>query len=702
MRWLAASTAMVILGLVLAPFAPPGPSRPAAAQDVSGTLPPSVSVTAVPTSNVTDGQRVVITVHATAEYPIISVEARLCRSGVDYQSNAGRRPHVDFNIGGDNCPDLPVSSSGDVSIVDTNVTDQAQSPAGNVVGFRVGSGTVNWPTVDPKQTLTCDVDNPCSLVVELRGADGVWHPWVTPITYQIDDPVAGCGGPSDGVLATAGSDRLFDAWVAWTLGECGGADRAGAAGRAAFQGEGTALSSYNEGTFDLAYSGAGYDSRVGLLEAEGEPPPERPSVAVPLALNATVLAVGGGMLDPQGQKAPFQDIKLTLDEVAKLMAGGFEGIRGDLAAVEQRNPSLREFFDSTSAFGDQPGAYPEGESTSWFMTNHLAELRPDSFQVPNAPGRFGSDAGRPRGAETNLALADPSYLNAVSLVLGRPAARKIMSVAASPSSSGGVWFFTDLATAQALGLTVVQIENANGDFVAPTPESMAAAVPTMTVDEHGVRLPDPRATGEPGATVAPYPLTFVEYGIAPTEPLADAATNVCRPTSQDLLGTWLMYVTTGGQAVLPSGLEPLPPALAAEATAAIAEVGATPSATPCTAEPTPPTTTPTTLGEDVPTPVFEVPTSGSGSGFNGAGGGGAGPSGPMVATLAPEAAELALDAANAELTTASIDKPGFAGSQAASVLLAVLAMFGLAGATYVAISVTSGRRLRLPGLGRRG
>lgn len=704
-RWLAASIALVVLGVVLAPLTPIGPARSAAAQDGPGALPSSVSVSVVPADNVTDGQRVVITVHATQEYPIIAVEARLCRSGVDYQPNAGRRPHIDFNIGGDNCPDTPVSSSGDVSIVDTNVAEQAQSPAGNVLGFRVGSGTVSWPTTDPRNTLVCDVDHPCSLVIELRGADGVWRPWVQPITYQVEDPVAGCGGPADGVLATAGSDRLFDAWVAWTLGECAGSGRTGAAGRAAFQGEGTALSSYDAGGVDLAYSGAGYDEAVGLLEGGDGSPAVRPSVAVPLALNAAVLAVGGGVLDQQGQKVPFQDIKLTLDEVAELMAGGFEGIRDDLAAVEQRNPSLREFFDSSSGFMDQPGAYPEAEATSWFLTKHLSELRPAAFRVPDAPGRFGADAGRPRGADANLARADPSYAGAVSLVLGRPAARKIMNVAASPSSSGGVWFFTDLATANALGLTVVQIENANGDFVAPTPETMAAAVPTMTVDEHGVRIPDPRAQAAPGATVSPYPLTFVEYGIAPAEPLADEVTNVCRPTSQGLLATWLAYVTTEGQGVLPSGLEPLTPALVEEATAARAQVGATAAAIPCTDDSPPPTTAPTTFEVVVPLPGFETSGPGAGSGLGGGdgAGGGAGRTGPSVApSPAATERELALDAANAELATASTEEPDFAGGQVASVLLAVVALLALAGVTGVATSVTSGRRPRWPGLGRRG
>src|SRR5205823_6084738 len=158
----------------------------------------------------------------------------------------------------------------------------------------------------------------------------------------------------------------------------------------------------------------------------------------------------------------------------------------------------------------------------------------------------------------------------------------------SSNNSGGVWFLTDLATAQSLGLTTVELQNASGDFVEPTPETMAAAVPTMKADAAGMLIPDPRAgaaSAAPGLA-APYPLTFVEYGLAPAAPLADA-TNACRTDSQALLRGWLTYITTTGQTVLPAGYQPLPADLRAQAAVAIAKVGATPASTPCT----PPRTT---------------------------------------------------------------------------------------------------------------
>jgi hypothetical protein len=85
--------------------------------------------------------------------------------------------------------------------------------------------------------------------------------------------------------------------------------------------------------------------------------------------------------------------------------------------------------------------------------------------------------------------------------------------------------------------------------------------------------------------VQPYPLTFVEYALAPATPLVDA-TCTPRAGSQALLTTWLSYITGPGQKILPKGFEPLPPALATEAATPVAEVGTAP--VPSTPPGTPP------------------------------------------------------------------------------------------------------------------
>ena len=86
----------------------------------------------------------------------------------------------------------------------------------------------------------------------------------------------------------------------------------------------------------------------------------------------------------------------------------------------------------------------------------------------------------------------------------------------------------------------------------------------MTKDEDqtdGRRVPDPDA-----AASGAYPLTMIEYAMAPAEPLVDAA---CAPRaeSQQLLSSWLTYLTGPGQATLAPDFVPLTPELAAEAAA---------------------------------------------------------------------------------------------------------------------------------------
>jgi hypothetical protein len=85
--------------------------------------------------------------------------------------------------------------------------------------------------------------------------------------------------------------------------------------------------------------------------------------------------------------------------------------------------------------------------------------------------------------------------------------------------------------------------------------------------------------------VEPYPLTYVEYAIAPAQPLLNAD---CTPdtAAQTALNEWLTFLVGQGQQDLPSGMAPLPSPLTAQAQAAIAKVGTgAPACTPATAAP---------------------------------------------------------------------------------------------------------------------
>jgi hypothetical protein len=175
-----------------------------------------------------------------------------------------------------------------------------------------------------------------------------------------------------------------------------------------------------------------------------------------------------------------------------------------------------------------------------------------------------------RGIASALPLATPSFGGVLDFFSGQPLLKKAIR-ALSTDAFGGVWVMTDLATATQLGMSVVSIENSNGNFVAPTDESMGAAVATMSTSDDGRLLPDPNATVAADA-VQPYPLTYVEYAIAPTQKLIDSKCKA-RKTSQELMHTWLTYVTGDGQTQLPDGYGHLTDELRQVATNAIDKVG---------------------------------------------------------------------------------------------------------------------------------
>ena len=80
--------------------------------------------------------------------------------------------------------------------------------------------------------------------------------------------------------------------------------------------------------------------------------------------------------------------------------------------------------------------------------------------------------------------------------------------------------------------------------------------------------------------VEPYPLTYVEYAIAPAQPLlnSDCTANTAAQTA---MSQWLTFLVNRGQGDLPAGMAPLPDTLFAQASAAIAKVGAAaPACTP--------------------------------------------------------------------------------------------------------------------------
>ena len=510
------------------------------------------TVTVDPVDLLGDGQLVTVTIKTTDEYPLVAAEMRICRLGPEYKSRKGPRPDPDFDVGGPNCPDKGISSSADKSLTDSTVSQNAATPAGSVSRYRVGAGKIQWTQIGGgEQSLTCGPQDPCALVVEARGGkDGTWTAVPVQLNFKEDDPIAGCGGPADGILLSGGSDRMSDAWVGWTLDDCKQEGRHGGTSRLVPTGEGPAVSSFANGSLDMVYTAAGYGDEVGLLDETVEHP--RQAIAVPVAINAAVLGVFGGRRNETGVKVPYDDLRLSLEEVAGLLSAGSQGIQPHFTDVFARNPELDgNFFDTGNRAGFNVAAPAEAESTSWFATNHLLRTVPGAWKVPDQAA-FGDDAGRARGADAALGVADPSYALSLSTLSGRPPlAKAVAQVLQSQDTVGGAWVLTDLETATALGMTVVKIANVDGDFVPVTPASVKAGVESMEETDNGLLLPDPEAT-EPVDGVTPYPLSFVEYVLVPAEPLVDAQCTA-RSDSQALLTSWLEYVDGHGSGAPPRG-----------------------------------------------------------------------------------------------------------------------------------------------------
>ncbi len=577
-----------------------------------------------------------------------------------------------------------MSSSADYIVsrsASLGLTALARTSAGATIPYFVGAGAVAWND-DAGTTLTCDQSNPCALVMKFNiGADTVLK--TVKLEFTDGNPIAACGGAADGIVNSAGSDEVSDLWASWTRDLCAKTGTK-APSRTAFTGEGAAVTQFANGDVDLAYTAAGYDPDVGLLSdgATGT----RNAVAIPLALNASVFGSGGGQHQlvnnlPLGDKAPYPDGSVSLDasEVAAFLTGGIPWIsRFDKPwsnDITNRNPALQFILYASDGSVTAPS---ETLASTYFMTKYLHELAPDDFTIPNTTTA--------RQVTSSLALSNPAYEN-LGLYTGRPSLAKVMIPASISVTDGPTWAMTDLATARVYGITPAAIEG-NGGFVFPDAASMAAAVPLMKENAQGMLIPDPGAVAgaEVGATAtAAYPLTYVEYALVPAEPLVDEATCTLRSNSQQLLTSYLQYVTGDGQKNLPAGMQPLPDALAEQAKARLASVGASVVTGACAGKVGPPVTgasNPTGTGGAGSTSPSSFGTT-SPSSFGG------GLTNPNAAAVA--AAAGANGAATKKEAVVAI--PAFAGHKIASPWGGILALVGIVITMSLAAWITAGGEL---------
>jgi hypothetical protein len=197
---------------------------------------------------------------------------------------------------------------------------------------------------------------------------------------------------------------------------------------------------------------------------------------------------------------------------------------------------------------------------------------------------------------------------------------------------------------------------------------MAAAIPTMTSTEDGRLMPDPLATVAADVT-QPYPLTYVDYAIAPLEKLVDEDCTALT-ASQSMLSTWLSYMVGDGQAVLPPGYGALTEELSSVASAAIEKVG---SEYPACLEPPEPPVDPGS-GNPIPvgTPI------------------GSGPGSRRTVTTLPVTTDVAVTATSDEVAAAP-EMPEFAPPPAANTAAALGGLLVVLGLLSIVVLSATGR-----------
>ena len=350
---------------------------------------------------------------------------------------------------------------------------------------------------------------------------------------------------------------------------------------------------FADGSADLAYSAVGYDATPSFTPAL-----DRPYVAVPIAINAVVL--GHVQTDPVTNPASltvfggYPQLRITLAQAAALLGGGPKPTSQTWGsplgqALVSENPTL--------ANGEYYGpSYPITESatpthtakkivngivatslpdaTSLFATSFFHTVAPGAMVPTETRGH--TELQGPLGVTSAFGTATPPF--DVDPATGI----SLMTKDLSPGFGQG-FALTDAATAASIwgGLDdfAIQTPGSLGSttptYVSPTPASMRAAVSEMIPQPDGTLLPNSDATAADGVNA--YPLTYVEYAIAPTQPLLNGNCTPRTKAQADLVD-WLDYITGAGQTELPSGMVPLTTALQAQARSAIAQVGkATPT-----------------------------------------------------------------------------------------------------------------------------
>jgi hypothetical protein len=578
---------------------------------------PNLSLSVTPTQNLSDGQSMSLTVSRTAAAPTLEiqgVQTGWCLPNAVLPATATGSftngfPTFEGPVGAlgalaSECTDASHPLNSDLtspSAISPPVNPSGDYPTvtGTVLA-QVGTVSLHFGGT----TLTCDFQDPCQLGVAVWTGTlldpGPTYLLAVPVTFLPPQLSTSCGGTAPGMISSSSPDRLGQLVTDWTLGACAtgvGGGKVLASNTSAGLSDQDSLCQFASGTADLAYSAVGYDATnapdygasSGFDPTQCSPSaPDRPYVAVPIALNAvvfdhtqtqTAISVNNQLI-----YSPYPQLDMTIAQAAQLLGGDYQWSSSLGQGLLAENPELSgdTFFspddDITNTGGVSGFAATAGtDATTLFATGFLNALDSTSLITPQ---------GQPLGVNSNFGTTTTPYN--VFTYSGTP--QRIKDTAVANGHPFGL-MDADSAAATWGGLadfaiqTPDSLKSGSPTFVAPDAASMDAAVAQMTTQSDGTLLPNPNTTGSTA-----YPLTFVEYAMAPTQPLLNQDCSPNTQSQQDLTD-WLNYLTGPGQSVMPAGLAPLTPGLTTQAQAAIAQIGKAPVTGSCASTGTTTTTT---------------------------------------------------------------------------------------------------------------
>lgn len=264
---------------------------------------------------------------------------------------------------------------------------------------------------------------------------------------------------------------------------------------------------------------------------------DRQFAYVPVSQSGIVLAFN---VRDRSTNEQITSLKLTPDLVAELFTGQI--FNWNDQRIVALNPGIK-FPAQVRAVGRA-----DSSATTFVFTSWLTTVAHASFEAGGAPFKGGPTSTYPSTGAVNLLSGSTAVALGVAIPEGEPGVV-------------GTIGWMDSSTADLYGLPTVSIQNASGQFVVPTRDSIASGVAAMSLNsDNATRTPDFNSP-DPAA----YPLPLITYVVAPTNQISEDKGAV--------LASFLAYAVTDGQGTdLPAGYTPLSQPLVDEALAAIAKV----------------------------------------------------------------------------------------------------------------------------------